>query len=270
MTAKDQFQKTLNYLGDLERQFRRFILDGENEKALDLLIQIIEGYRRIGANETVKKLVKEFDILSKRFNIRIEKSPERIQLEKPEEVEKRTLLELIAALEKKVKRRLLQGKISEAISDLNFIIANLRKIGRNDRANLLESTLNQYLLELSNESEELVQKTTEKQLKPIRLPDLRKPKISPPSTPLNITTVSASSSSSSLKIPLKVPLEQESSISPAIPPPPLPNAQRPKEVHSNTSKKVMTLKDLPLTEEEKIVQELFGLKKIMGNDSNSE
>ena len=56
-------------------------------------------------------------------------------------------LPTIEALEKKAKRRIIQGKIKEAIEDLKIIITALRENHQYERADILEKTMYQFMLE---------------------------------------------------------------------------------------------------------------------------
>ncbi|NVM29706.1 MAG: hypothetical protein HWN65_12760 [Candidatus Helarchaeota archaeon] len=56
-------------------------------------------------------------------------------------------IQTLEGLEKKVKRRILQGKTEEAIDDLRYIISQYKELQMFDRANVLELTLNQFISE---------------------------------------------------------------------------------------------------------------------------
>lgn len=58
-------------------------------------------------------------------------------------------VEVLAALEKKVARRLRSGQIDEAIEELHDIIDDYRRLGINSKADVLEMTLNEVISELS-------------------------------------------------------------------------------------------------------------------------
>ncbi len=56
-------------------------------------------------------------------------------------------LEAIERLERKIKRRLLQGKTQEIIPDIRFVINQYRELKLIEKADLLEMTLNQFIAE---------------------------------------------------------------------------------------------------------------------------
>ncbi|HUY00255.1 MAG TPA: hypothetical protein VMV49_11910 [Candidatus Deferrimicrobium sp.] len=56
-------------------------------------------------------------------------------------------LEAIERIEKKIKRRLLQGKTEEVIPDIRFVITQYRDLRLLEKADLLEMTLNQFIAE---------------------------------------------------------------------------------------------------------------------------
>ncbi len=277
MAARNQFQQKVNYLRQLEKKFRSFLLNGENKKAIDLLLQIIEGYNSIGAQETVRNLKSELKILLKRFNLSFT-MPE--ESEDHERADPKEVLKFISALEKKVRRRLLQGKVNEAIRDLKYIITELRELRHDEKADLLENTLNQYILELSGEAlAQTPSKPAQPKLKPIRLPSPIKPftKTSAPAQP-------PQTSPSQLTPPIEI--ETPSKPLRAIPPPPMPSSQvstippisptiphppKPPSLMAEspqTKNQVLTIKDEPLSEEEMIVEKLFEIKDMFSKKSS--
>ncbi len=56
-------------------------------------------------------------------------------------------LAALERMEKRVKRRLLQGRTEEVIPDIRFIITQYRELKMLDRANTLEAVLNQFITE---------------------------------------------------------------------------------------------------------------------------
>ena len=56
-------------------------------------------------------------------------------------------MEAIERLEKKVRRRLIQGKTEEVIPDIRYLITQYRELHMLDKAELLEETLNQFIAE---------------------------------------------------------------------------------------------------------------------------
>jgi len=62
-------------------------------------------------------------------------------------------VQVIEALEKKAKRRLIEGKLQEAVADLKYIIIKLREIHYTERADLLELTVNQLITEYALDPE---------------------------------------------------------------------------------------------------------------------
>ncbi|MHA1325219.1 MAG: hypothetical protein ACTSRL_20700, partial [Candidatus Helarchaeota archaeon] len=80
-------------------------------------------------------------------------------------------LQYIEGLEKKIRRRLIAGKTQDAIKDLKFLINELRKVHFHEKADLLEMTLNQFVLE------ETTSTSTEPSVSP------KAPQITPPGFP---------------------------------------------------------------------------------------
>lgn len=159
MDARTEFQEKLKYYSALEKKVRRQLLKEENEEAIKTLIQIIQGYKSIGVTEKAKLLETELANFASAFNINLEQYYESSRVveeqEKPSEVKEESgeILGFIESLEKKVKRRILQGKTQEAITDLKYIISELRNLRNFEKAELLEATLNQFIAELSASSE---------------------------------------------------------------------------------------------------------------------
>jgi hypothetical protein len=56
-------------------------------------------------------------------------------------------LEVIERIEKRIRRRLLQGKTDEVIPDIRFVITEYRALKLLEKADLLEMTLNQFIAE---------------------------------------------------------------------------------------------------------------------------
>ncbi len=56
-------------------------------------------------------------------------------------------LAAIERLEKKVRRRLLQGKTEEVIADIRYLINQYRELRMLEKADMLEATLNQFINE---------------------------------------------------------------------------------------------------------------------------
>jgi hypothetical protein len=54
-------------------------------------------------------------------------------------------LAALERMEKRVKRRLLQGRTEEVIPDIRFIITQYRELKMLDRADTLEAVLNQFI-----------------------------------------------------------------------------------------------------------------------------
>lgn len=159
MDARTEFQEKLKYYNALEKKVRRLLLKEENEEAVKTLIQIIQGYKSIGVTEKAKMLEDELQNFATALNINLgafnEPSGTIVEAEKPSEPteESGEIAGFIESLEKKVKRRILQGKTQEAITDLNYIISELRKLHNFEKAELLEATLNQFIAELAGSPE---------------------------------------------------------------------------------------------------------------------
>lgn len=243
MDGREELQQKIVFLKGLEQKFRRFLLDGENKKALDTLVDLIEGYKSIEAYETVNQLEIDLINLSKRFNLQIERP-------RPQKIYGTNIMRLISGLEKKVKRRLLQGKTEEAISDLNYIIVKLREIGQLDKAELLESSLNEFLKDLSGESKVIPDSIPDQlEIKVVELPELRKSPV-PPTPPLAKLPIDRTASSSALR-PNQVQINQT-----------LPEIQA-------SDKRIKTIKDQPLSEEERIIKELFEINEIISEEERN-
>ncbi|MFX1293996.1 MAG: hypothetical protein ACFFD2_03930 [Promethearchaeota archaeon] len=63
-------------------------------------------------------------------------------------------IEALERMEKRIKRRLIQGHTTEVISDIKFIIAQYRDLKLIEKADLLEMILNQFISETSQGSKE--------------------------------------------------------------------------------------------------------------------
>jgi hypothetical protein len=159
MDARAQFQEKLKYYSALEKKVRRLLLKDDNEEAIKTLVQIIQGYKSIGVIEKAKLLETELANFASASNINLEKYYESSgsveEAEKPSESAEDSgqIASFIESLEKKVKRRILQGKTQEAITDLKYIISELRNLRNFEKAELLEATLNQFIAELTASSE---------------------------------------------------------------------------------------------------------------------
>ncbi|MFX1296911.1 MAG: hypothetical protein ACFFD2_18895, partial [Promethearchaeota archaeon] len=154
----NEFQQRLKYLNAMEKRVRRLLLKGENKKAIKLLEDVIEDYKKIGVNQKAEILEINLKEMLKESDIKV-KNIAQLTTEKDNPAQ---LSFYIEALEKKVKRRFLQGKTMEAIADLKFIITELRKIEQFEKADLLETTLNEFISELSATSSQYkIQKSKE-------------------------------------------------------------------------------------------------------------
>ncbi|MDD1779327.1 MAG: hypothetical protein LUQ65_14260 [Candidatus Helarchaeota archaeon] len=158
MDARTEFQEKLKYYSALEKKVRRQLLKDENEEAIKTLIQIIQGYKSIGVIEKAKLLEEELANFASASNLNLQQFYESAgTVEEPEKPSARSddsgqILGFIESLEKKVKRRILQGKTQEAITDLKYIISELRNLRNFEKAELLEATLNQFIAELAASS----------------------------------------------------------------------------------------------------------------------
>ena len=56
-------------------------------------------------------------------------------------------IKILEGLEKKIKRRLLQGKTQEVIPDLRYLITQYRELGLREKADLMEMVFNQFVTE---------------------------------------------------------------------------------------------------------------------------
>ena len=155
MDARTQFQEKLKYYSALEKKVRRLLLKEENEEAIKTLVQIIQGYKSIGVVEKARLLETELQNFATAFNINLQEfSESSVPVEESEKASETTgdsgrILGFIESLEKKVKRRILQGKTQEAITDLKYVISELRNLRNFEKAELLEDTLNQFIADLS-------------------------------------------------------------------------------------------------------------------------
>ena len=145
MDARAELQEKLKFYAALEKKVRRLLLKGENEEAVKVLVQIIKGYKSIGVIEKAKIFEDELKNFASSINLNLEKFLE--PSENPEDSEK--IMGFIESLEKKVKRRILQGKTQDAINDLKYIISELRNLQHLEKAELLESIMNQFIADLS-------------------------------------------------------------------------------------------------------------------------
>ncbi|MFX1299200.1 MAG: hypothetical protein ACFFD2_30605, partial [Promethearchaeota archaeon] len=150
MSARNELEQRLKILKGLEKKARRLLLKDESfTQAIDLLKEIISGYREIGAIEKARILEGQLAVILKEHDIKIDDI--RVETHYKEDISE-NILNFIESLERKVKRRLLQGRIPEAIEDLKYIIAELRRIKLFEKADLLETTLNQFIMEISGDS----------------------------------------------------------------------------------------------------------------------
>jgi len=145
MVARSDFQEKLKLYSALEKKVRRLLLKGENEEAVNVLSEIIEGYKSIGLIEKAKVFEEELKNFAMATNIKLDESFG--SAESTEDAER--ILGFIESIEKKVKRRILQGKTQDAIKDLKYIISELRNLHHLEKAELLESLMNQFIAELS-------------------------------------------------------------------------------------------------------------------------
>ncbi|NVM52371.1 MAG: hypothetical protein HWN66_01625 [Candidatus Helarchaeota archaeon] len=79
-----------------------------------------------------------------------------------------------------MKRRLLQGKTKEVIPDLRLLISELRKNHLTEKADLLDMTLNQFLMEESSTPDENEPLTYDASSIPARPPAAQFPPTQPP------------------------------------------------------------------------------------------
>jgi hypothetical protein len=148
MDAMDEFRKRLEYLRALEKKARRLLLRNEIEQAVKILKYIISDYKKLGVREKAKLLEDNLKNLLIELNMNVD-DIEEITDDAEDKTQK--LLQVIESMEKKVRRRILQGKPKEAIEDLKFIIAELREHHLFERADVIEMNLNQYIIELSTD-----------------------------------------------------------------------------------------------------------------------
>lgn len=156
MVARTDFQEKLKLYSALEKKVRRLLLKDENEEAVNVLLEIIEGYKSIGLVEKAKVFEEELKNFAMATNIKLDESFG--SSERTEDAEK--ILGFIESIEKKVKRRILQGKTQDAIKDLKYIISELRNLQHLEKAELLESLMNQFIAELSGMPSETAPSTT--------------------------------------------------------------------------------------------------------------
>ncbi|MHA1129661.1 MAG: hypothetical protein ACTSQI_02765 [Candidatus Helarchaeota archaeon] len=246
MAAGKQFQEQINYLGALEKKVRRLLLQDENTKAIILLKKIIQGYREIGAENYANTLEEKLELFLAEQDIKLKNIAYMITNE--EETQEKILF-YIESLEKKIKRRLLQGRTVEAITDLRFIIAELRRLKKFYKADLLEETLEQFIQDLSGD---------EQARKPLDI-------ITPTTQPL--TDIE--------QLPTRIKTEEEAqkleltSFAHLTPPLIKRPSETPRQIQSTegaqTKKPRRTIKDEPLSEEEILVKKLLEIKELLAD-----
>ena len=276
MDAMSEFRQRMQYLRALEKKTRRLLLRGENEKAVKILKYIIDGYREIGVAEKAKILEDSLRNLLEELNLQLE-DIEDISDDK-EEVTKR-ILGYIEALEKKVKRRILQGKSKEAIEELQFIIVELREHNLHEKADMIEMNLNQYVTDLSTNFEIKVtsppppaQTTPVPDFAPSPPPPAQTapvPNFAPsPPPPLNIEPPSVDFYSTlDVPAPHTAPHSPSPDFSPAYPAPAEPSKTLPPDLPASspptTPNPVTTIKDQPLSDEEVLLKKLLDIKVML-------
>lgn len=255
MDARTEFQQKISHLRGLEGDFKWYLSNGYKEESVKVLKQVIEGYINLGAIQTAKNLNAQYGYLLKEFNIEIEVAKDKAHLMADSE----QVLKFITALEKKVKRRLLQGKTDEAVEDLKYIISKLRELNHHEKADLLETTLHQFVMEISGEGKfEVPTKAEPPKIKPITLPGPVKRPFAPP--PTSIPSVP-------FPTPQQTPPPSPASYQPSptvpVPPPPPQISSSPPPPPSQVTGTVSTIKDLPLSDEELVLKKLFDIKDML-------
>lgn len=255
MPSKPELQAKLKYLAGLEKKVEHLLKKEENSKITPIIEEILDGYHQVGANNKVNYIKRKYWRFIEDIDGELG-----INMEGISNLETRDkILFYIEALEKKVKRRILQNRTTEAIEDLKFIISQLRRIKLNEKADLLESTLNQFILELEQETQRIVSAKTSGQYSDVEIslvvdePVKTAPTAKPPKWH------KPSSFRSQPKPPdLVVQLTETATI------PPPNNASSTEETITPPDKqKPLTLKDQPLSEEELLISKLFEIKDLL-------
>ncbi len=270
MGMNKESEERVKYLGALEKKVRRLLLRDENEKAIELLYEIIEGYWEVGEDNRAKALEEKLKLFLIERDVKLENIAG-VMTTKEESEDK--VLFYIESLEKKIKRRLLQGKTAMAIEDLRYIIKELRRFEKFEKAKLLEDTLNQFILELYPKEDEKgpLEKIVATPQSPgieIREPlapenqnmntelelTVSKEPISPPiqSSPSTLTNKHNQKTSQIARSFQTQPQPIQS--------PPTESGERPRR----------TIKDEPFSEEELLVKKLLDIKNILAEPKKRE
>jgi len=135
----------LRFLKSIETKIRELLLKQDNEQAIKILKHIIEEYKNIGVTERAKILDSIYQKLLIEFHMNLMNSDDpNIR----NHTNSKQLQKIMGILERKIRRRIRQGKVGEAIDDLKYIISELREANYHEEADLLDLTVNQYLTEL--------------------------------------------------------------------------------------------------------------------------
>ena len=274
MDAMSEFRQRLQYLRSLEKKVRRLLLRNEMEQAIKILKYIIDEYRSLGVKEKAKLLEDNLKNLLQELNMSVEDIAEIID-EGEDKTQK--ILTYIEALEKKVKRRILQGRPKDAIEDLQYIITELREYHLFEKADVIEMNLNQYITELSTDFD-------------IKVPAIQEAPPQPPSPPLvpPVADLSPDQPPSPEIYPdLNFPSFQPETVTslkgfdprpapapvehpPAQPAyPSAPQVAYPSSTPSppSPSSSSGTIKDQPLSDEEVLLKKLLEIKTLLGKEA---
>ncbi|HUX99502.1 MAG TPA: hypothetical protein VMV49_08120 [Candidatus Deferrimicrobium sp.] len=269
-----EFRQRLQYLRSLEKKVRRLLLRNEMEQAIKILKYIIDEYRSLGVKEKAKLLEDNLKNLLQELNMSVEDIAEIID-EGEDKTQK--ILTYIEALEKKVKRRILQGRPKDAIEDLQYIITELREYHLFEKADVIEMNLNQYITELSTDFD-------------IKVPAIQEAPPQPPSPPLvpPVADLSPDQPPSPEIYPdLNFPSFQPETVTslkgfdprpapapvehpPAQPAyPSAPQVAYPSSTPSppSPSSSSGTIKDQPLSDEEVLLKKLLEIKTLLGKEA---
>ena len=146
--TEKQKVKRVEVLNTLEKKVVRQLQKGKTEAAIEELKNIIDEYKSLGLNKraeilefTLNEFIKESN---QNLAVEIEPTPP------TEKFNKQNALQVLEFRSKKAIRRVLQGKLKDAESEILDIVREFRDLGMNDRAQALDGWLRDFQVKKSD------------------------------------------------------------------------------------------------------------------------
>jgi hypothetical protein len=140
--TEKQKVKRVEVIGTLEKKVIRQLQKGKNEKAIEELKNIIDEYKSLGLIERARLL--DFTLNQFIRDIKHTSAPELEPSPQIKELNESNALQILEFRSKKAIRRVIQGKLQDAESEIVDIIHEFYDLGMDERAQALEGWLHNF------------------------------------------------------------------------------------------------------------------------------